>query len=117
MSDSYVVVWSGASRRYLSPTLADPTPAPSPQTPRQTALDVAGWLRGEHLRGYDLPRLRLSTSLKTACWPFTVRDLATAAQVSQTRARDFMREERVRGVVRLTGVTDRRTRQAVYERV
>lgn len=113
----YEVVWDGTSRRYLSPALQDATPAPSPHTPSQTALDNAGWLCGQHLRGYDLPRSRLVSSLLAARWPFTVSDLAAASEVSPTRARDFVREERLRGVVRLTGVTDRRTRQAVYERV
>lgn len=116
MSD-YTVVWSGASRRYLSPTLADPAPAVEPQTASQTALDVTGWLRGEHLRGYDLPRLRLSCSLRAALWPFTVKDLAVAARVSPTRARSYVAEERARGTLRPAGVTARRSRQAVYERV
>jgi hypothetical protein len=113
----YEVVWNGATRRYLSPTLRDTLPASLPQTPPHTALDATGWLRGDHLRGYDLPRLRLATSLKAARWPFTVSDLAEAAKVSPTRARTCVAEERKLGRVRPAGVTARRSRQALYETV
>ena len=103
MSDSYIVIWSGASRRYLSPSLQD-SPAAVPDTFTPDPLpDLATWLRGDHLRAYDLPRLRLVSSLHAAPTAFTVHELAEAAKVSPTRSRSYLGEMVEAGQVRPAG--------------
>ena len=103
MSDSYILIWSGASRRYLSPSLQD-SPAAVPDTFTPDPLpDLATWLRGDHLRPYDLPRLRLVSSLHAAPAAFTVHELAEAAKVSPTRSRSYLGEMVEAGQVRPAG--------------
>lgn len=112
MSDSYQVVWSGATRRYLSPSLQDsPAAVPDTYTP-DPVPDLTTWLRGDHLRAYDLPRLRLVASLHAAPAAFTVHELAEAAKVSPTRARSYVGEMIEAGQVRPVGTRPAGTSRA-----
>lgn len=90
----YVVVWSGERRNYL--TVKEPAIGPSPArierraAPREQACVTDAWLAGEHYRETDKARARMHYSIRCANAPFTVQELAQAANVSKTLVRRFL---------------------------
>ncbi len=91
-----VVIWSGASRHYL--TVTDPPAAPPAR------VSAARSSEATTPRAPEVPpRLRLRHAARTAHAPFTVVELAQTARVSKTLVRRFLARARGRGECRLVG--------------
>ena len=91
------VAWSG-EQRYLTLQIEPPSRASIPEAPRPQANMI--WA-AHHVE--DVARVRMFRSARGFTTPFTVGELATAARVSKTLVRRFLRRARRRGECRLVG--------------
>jgi hypothetical protein len=96
------VAWNG-EQRYLTLQIEPQPRAAIPPAPRPQARVTETWLQAEHGRADDVARVRMFTAARCANAPFSVEELATAARVSKTLVRRFLRRARRRGECRLVG--------------
>jgi hypothetical protein len=97
------VVWNGEQRYLTTPLPAPPPRVERRHAPRPQSRVTEAWLQSEHGRAHDVARVRMFAAARCASAPFTVEELATAARVSKTLVRRFLRRARRRGECRLVG--------------